>query len=230
MLEVYTGRDLGRFPALSERMYRQRFEIYVKRRKWKGLTPMGGLEKDQYDTSQATYLLALDDEDDILAALRLLPTTGPHILGDLFPHLAPEGVPRGEDILELTRFYVAPFGAGKAVRTWLIGVLCAGLIEHCLATGVRQITSVIDTFLLKLMQSMEWDVRLLGPSRDYGEGEAVAVIVEMSEKTLESTRRTKGVRGPVLSRHLPSIARIPAIVRHSPASLPGELVLAERHR
>ena len=213
MMFAYTGKDESHYPALFEQMYRQRYEIYVKRRKWSALKPIGDQERDEFDTASAIYLVALDGEDDILASLRLLPTTRPHILGDLFAHLAVDGVPQGPGILELTRFYVAPFKTSRAVRDWLVGVLCAGMIEYCLAHNVHQVTSVIDTFLLKLMLSMEWRVRPLGIARAYPEGEAVAVIVDMTPQILESTYRTKGVTGPVLARLGSEQARIPAAIR-----------------
>lgn len=225
MMDVYTGRDESECSAVFEQMYRQRYDIYVKRRKWKGLQPQGELEKDQYDTASAIYLLVLDDAEDILAGLRLLPTSGPHILNDLFPQLAAGGVPRDATILELTRFYVAPFKSSKAVRDWLVGVLCAGMIEYAQAHGVRQITSVIDTFLLKLMLSMEWRVRPLGLPQRYAEGEAVAVAIDMTPEILASTRRTKGVTGPVLRGMELKPARIPATVRLLGASVPPGLLL-----
>jgi acyl-homoserine lactone synthase len=223
MLFAYSGKDEVRNRALFEQMYRQRYEIYVKRRKWGGLKPVGGLERDDFDTASAAYLVALDAEDEILAGLRLLRTNRPHILGELFPHLARDGVPAGPDILELTRFYVAPFPSSRAVRDWLVGVLCAGMIEYCLANDVRQITSVIDTFLLKLMLSMDWSVRPLGIPRPYPEGEAVAVIVDITPEMLDSTRLAKGVVGSVLARPGFERARIPAAIR-TQAIVPAHLL------
>lgn len=225
MMELYTGRDEVRFPALFEQMYRQRFEIYVKRRKWRDLKPVGELEKDQYDTTSSIYLLVLDEDDEILAGLRLLPTMGPHILGDLFPQLVAGGVPAAPEVLELTRFYIAPFKASKSVRDWLVGVLCAGMIEYCLASGVERITSVIDTFLLKLMLSMEWPVQPLGLPQKYPEGEAIAVSIHMTPVILESTRRTKLVSGPVLLARPRTVGRIPATVRLQGADVPQSLAL-----
>jgi acyl-homoserine lactone synthase len=214
MMEVLTGIDRARYPHLFSRMHSQRHEIYVERRGWKGLHSENGEERDQFDRADTIYLLAIDEEDDILAGLRLLPTAGSHLLGDVFPHLVMSGdVPRGDDILELTRFYVAPFGANRQVRDWLVGVLCTGMIEYCLDHGVTQITSVIDTFLLKLMLSMEWKVRPLGLPQRYAEGTAVAVVAEITDAALESTRRTKRVEGPVLRPALIAPSRIPASVR-----------------
>jgi len=225
MMELYTGSDEARFPDLFRQMYRQRYEIYVKRRKWRGLRPLGDQEKDQYDTQSSIYLLVLDDEDEILAGLRLLPTVGPHILGDLFPQLATAGVPVAPAVLELTRFYVAPFKASKSVRDWLVGVLCAGMIEYCLASGIERITSVIDTFLLKLMLSMEWGVRPLGMPQRYPEGEAVAVSVDMTSAILASTRRTKLVSGPVLLARPRPLGRVPSTIRLLGAEVPQEFAV-----
>lgn len=222
MLFAYTGQEESEYPEIFEKMYRQRYEIYVQRRKWKDLRPVGGLEKDQYDKDSAIYLMALDNDDDILACLRLLPTTEPHILGDLFPHLAQTGgVPRDGKILELTRLYVAPFKASKAVRDWLIGVLCAGMIEYCQANKITQITSVIDTFILRMVLSMGCAVRPLGLPQAYPEGNAVAVAVDMTLANLEAIRRSRGVSGPVFVRNRQEPARIPAVVRLPSASVPA---------
>lgn len=225
MLFAYSGQEEAEYPELFEKMYRQRYEVYVKRRKWKDLRPVGELEKDQYDTESAIYLIALDDEDSILASLRLLPTTGPHILGDLFPHLAQTGgVPRDRRILELTRLYIAPFNASRAVRDWLVGVLCAGMIEYCAANKITQISSVIDTFILRMVLSMGCKVRPLGLPQDYPEGHAVAITVDMSQANLQAIRQSRGVYGPVFADKQVEVSRIPAVVRLPSAPAPISMI------
>lgn len=222
MIEAFTGLDESNYPAIFRKMYKQRYSIYVKRRKWKDLKPNRDLEKDQYDTKNAVYLLAMDERDEILGGLRLLPTDQPHILGDLFPHLAQNGkVPRGSDIYELTRFYVAPFGANRQQRDWLIGVLSAGMFEYCLEHGIRQVTSVIDTFLLPLMLSMEWPVKPLGLPGSYAEGTAIAIVTDVTERALATTRLTKGVDGPVLRSTAVFVPRIPSQLRETGFSAGG---------
>lgn len=213
MIEHFTGSDEHKYPSLFSQMYRQRYEIYVKRRRW-DLQPLGELEKDQYDTPDANYLIVVDDTNRILASLRLLKTTQPHIFGDLFADLAGEaGVPVGEQTLELTRFYVAPFGAGKELRQWLIGVLSAGMIEYCLENKIRYVSSVIDSFLLPLMHSMKWPVRQLGARKRYEQGIALGVKVDMTEQALRTTQLSKNVPDRVLSTSLMPVPRIPAQVR-----------------
>jgi acyl-homoserine lactone synthase len=198
MIERLRGSDEPRYPHLFQQMYRQRHEIYVARRKWGELKPVDDLEKDQFDTAHATYLLVLDGEEHVLAGLRLLPTCGPHLLADVFPHLAQNGpVPRGVDIFELTRFYVACSARGPLTQR-LIGVLAAGLFEHCLEIGVRRLTSVVDTFLVPRMEDLGWQVRRLGPPGSYQEGRAVAVEIAVTQSALDTVRRRRGIGRRVL--------------------------------
>ena len=210
MMEIFTRADEPAHPRIFEQMYRQRYDIYVKRRRWEGLGLDGQFEIDQYDNEDAVYLLALDEADDVRAGLRLLPTTGPHIFGDLFPHLASgDKLPRGDDIMELTRFYVAPFGSNKHQRWWFVGVISIGMFEYCLMNGIKQISSVIDTFLLPQMLELGWKVQPLGLPEDYGQGMAVGVLIDVDEQSIENTRRIRGVEGEVLVEHHDRSYRIP---------------------
>ncbi len=198
MIEMFTRRDQPLYPEIFQQMYRQRYDIYVKRRRWQGLQSDDDCEIDQYDNDEAVYLLAVDEDENVKAGLRLLPTTGPHIFSDLFPHLAANGeVPCGEHIMELTRFYVAPHGSNKHSRWWLSGVISIGMFEYCLNNGITQITSVIDTFLLNQMLEAGWRARPLGLPEHYGEGIAVGVLIDVSEEAIEHTRRVRGVEGMV---------------------------------
>ena len=225
MMEIFTKADEPRHPRIFEQMYRQRYDIYVKRRRWEGLGLDGQFEIDQYDTDDAVYLLALDETDGVRAGLRLLPTNGPHIFGDLFPHLASgDNPPRGDEIMELTRFYVAPFGSNKHQRWWFVGIISIGMFEYCLRNGIKQISSVIDTFLLPQMLELGWKVRPLGLPEDYGQGMAVGVLIDVDEQAIENTRRIRGVEGTVLCEEHDRSFRIPQhtiISKSQPPHLAG---------
>jgi len=222
MMEIFTRRDESRYPQIFDQMYRQRYDIYVKRRRWEGLGIDGQFEIDQYDNDDAVYLLALDEEEGVRAGLRLLPTNRPHIFGDLFPHLAGSNeVPRGDDIMELTRFYVAPFGSNRHQRWWFVGIISIGMFEYCLRNGIRQISSVIDTFLLPQMLELGWKVRPLGLPEDYGQGMAVAVLIDVDEQSIENTRRIRGVDGDVLYDSHDHVERIPTHMIRSKSQPPN---------
>jgi acyl homoserine lactone synthase len=85
-------------------MHAFRHEVFVQRLKW-SLPLFNGVERDQYDTANAKYVVVSDGPDRVTACARLLPTTDAYMLADLFPQLlggAPP--PRDPAIWELSRF------------------------------------------------------------------------------------------------------------------------------
>ena len=76
-----------------EQMFRLRHEIYVGERAWSDLERADGREVDAFDTDDAVYLLGLDSDKGVVAGSRLVPSLKPHLLSDVFPQLAPHGVP-----------------------------------------------------------------------------------------------------------------------------------------
>src|SRR3546814_17481132 len=63
----------------------------------------GQYEIDQFDNVHTVYLIVADDDGGHAASIRLFPSTRPHMLGTLFQHLCPFGVPVGDTTWESTR-------------------------------------------------------------------------------------------------------------------------------
>ena len=208
MLKALKGSDARRFPALFEQMFRQRYAVYVQGRQWDALEHgMTGIERDVYDRDTTTYLILLAESETVIGGARLLPTTEPHLFADHFAHLAgATGVPCGQNIVELTRFYISPEYRAPRLQYWLTGVLACGTFEYCLENGIRQLTSVIDTFLLNHMLEAGWAVRPLGLPHAYGQGTAIGVLVDVSEEGLHATRRVRGVSTRVFTTPLAPVA------------------------
>lgn len=202
MIKLFRGVELGAHPAIFEDLFRLRHDIYVARRKWKALQHDSGLERDAYDNSDAVYLLGFSPEGGITCGLRLLPTTGDHLFRDHFQHLAPAGLPQGENIYELTRFFVATKRVAPQHRQRMIAILGAALFEYCLSNGIETIICVTDAFLIPTMQALHWRPRPLGLPSKYPEGTAVGVSIEISEETLDRLRATHAIDGPVLDEAL----------------------------
>jgi N-acyl-L-homoserine lactone synthetase len=94
----YLGVELMRL------MHEFRHDIFVKRLGW-SLPLVAGVERDEYDTEEAAYLVVRDESDRVTACARLLPTLGRYMLPELFPQLLggrPE--PRSAAVWELSRF------------------------------------------------------------------------------------------------------------------------------
>ena len=198
MIKSFVGVEAATNPAIFEDLFRLRHEIYIVRRKWGALRHEDGLEKDSYDNSDAVYLIGLSAEGAVNCGLRLLPTTVDHLFRDHFQHLAPHGLPQGDNVYELTRFFVATTRVPPRHRQRLIAILGAALFEYSLARGIETIICVTDAFLIPTMQSLHWRPRPLGLPSKYPEGTAVGVAIEISEETLDLLRATHGIAGPVL--------------------------------
>ena len=104
MTMVAMGSSWQLSTEVLQLMHSFRHEVFVKRLKW-SLPLINGVERDQYDTPEAKYVVISDGADRVTACARLLPTTGSYMLPELFPQLLGEDpVPKDPAIWELSRF------------------------------------------------------------------------------------------------------------------------------
>ena len=85
MLLVAHGSEIASHADIFEQMYRLRAEQFSLRRGWR-VDVQDGPEKDRFDDLNPLYICVLGNNQNLLASLRLLPTTGPHMLSDVFPN------------------------------------------------------------------------------------------------------------------------------------------------
>jgi len=104
MTTVAMGSSNQLSMSIMNLMHEFRHEVFVGRLGW-SLPLVNGVERDQYDTSDAKYVVISDSAERVTACARLLPTTRSYMLPDLFPQLLGGGqAPRAGDIWELSRF------------------------------------------------------------------------------------------------------------------------------
>jgi acyl homoserine lactone synthase len=85
-------------------MHEFRRKVFVQRLQWK-LPLLDGMERDQYDTPDAKYIIISDADDRVTACARLLPTTKEYMLPELFPQLLGSCPPPCDAaVWELSRF------------------------------------------------------------------------------------------------------------------------------
>lgn len=87
MIHVITSANRHLYEPELLTHFRLRHEVYVVERNWKELDHADGLERDQFDNQDATYIMAIDNGE-IVGGSRLIPTTNPHLLSEVFPYLA----------------------------------------------------------------------------------------------------------------------------------------------
>ncbi|SFM50052.1 acyl homoserine lactone synthase [Bradyrhizobium sp. Rc3b] len=193
--------QFGRHLDLLTSMYRLRRRVFKDRLDW-SVSVSGDLEIDVYDALGPNYLLVVSDENEVLGCVRLLPTTGPTMLADIFANLlGNRAAPRDERILESSRFCVDTERSVDAGRTGFnraTFVLFAAMLEAMREGGAQSIVTVTDARMERILRRAGWPLERLCEPQPLGQTLALAGFLHDSEQALEAMYQQAGVDGPVL--------------------------------
>lgn len=108
---VVAGRQRELPLGLYSEVAHYRHRVFVEQLGWQ-LQTLGNSELDQFDREDTIYVISRGECGDITGCARLLPTTRPYLLGDVFPQLL-NGmpVPHSSDVWELSRFAAVDFNS-----------------------------------------------------------------------------------------------------------------------
>ena len=197
MIEVVTSRNAQLYEGALRDMFHLRHRIFVERMGWEALRKDDRIERDQFDTDDAIYLLLTQDDGAVIGSHRMLPTTGPHLFSDVFPQAcAVKGVQRGERILELTRTCVDEDLLDRKATELARKRIMVGLFEFCLRAGYDKVTIFTPTDLLFRYLLIGIDIKPLGMPMDVDGAKQVAVIVTVNSQALDAMRLALGVPEP----------------------------------
>lgn len=103
-MRVISGESSGLPEGYLWRVANYRQRVFVEQLGWQ-LDVRDGAESDQFDRRDTVYVAVEDAAGQIAGCARLLPTTRPYLLGEVFPQLL-NGLPPPNDptIWELSRF------------------------------------------------------------------------------------------------------------------------------
>ena len=89
MIKLVNGQDRASHAGLIDAMFRMRAEVFSARLGW-DVTVRDGREMDASTNATRFISSAQRDDGQVEGSLRLLPTTGPNMLRDVFRALLPE--------------------------------------------------------------------------------------------------------------------------------------------
>lgn len=156
----------GFFSALSK----YRYSVFVEQLGW-DLNTSNGLELDQFDREDTVYVVARDEKGEISGCARLLPTTRPYLLGDIFPELL-NGlpVPESAEVWELSRFAAVdlqnsrPGAAGQFSSPVAVGLLKEAL-ACAAARGAKRLITVSPVGVERLLRRAGFNAHRAGPPK-----------------------------------------------------------------
>ncbi len=174
--------------AAMRAMFAARKRVFVDMLHWDLPVLDDMYEIDQFDTPDAEYLILLGDKGEHRASARLLPTTAPHLLGDLYPWLCDEAVPRGPAIREISRFCIDP-GQTRSERLRARDELVTALADYALRHDISDYTGVAEWDWFQTIMHFGWSCRSLGNAADDGARKLVALRIRIDADTKAGLER-----------------------------------------
>lgn len=166
-MQVMSGAPAGLPQELYSKVAHYRHKVFVEQLGW-GLQTQDGAELDQFDRPDTVYVVAQDDEGYVSGCARLLPTTRPYLLGEVFPQLL-NGLlpPCSPDIWELSRFAavdlnnptstIGQFSSPVAIRLLQESITCAA--SH----GAKRLLAVSVIGVERLLRRAGFNAHRAGP-------------------------------------------------------------------
>ena len=155
-------------PPLNRALGRYRHRVFIETLGWQMDTPPG-IERDRFDRPETVHLIARDDQHAIVGYARLLPTTGPYLLGEMFPQLL-NGLPPpcSDEVWELSRFAVMDLrGARTGGATQRPSALAVDILQlaadYVERRGGKRLISVSPLAMERLLRRTGFHVHRAAP-------------------------------------------------------------------
>ena len=199
---IINGKQAHLYQEKLTEAYRLRHEIFVEEKGWEDIRRSNGLEIDQFDNEHAIHMLHYDDNQ-LVGYQRLLPTTQPYLLSEVYPELCDEPIPNDCHTWEWTRFAVAKeYRKGGRKLSRVGNLLLSGIVEWGLANDVDSVVIEMNpVWLLRLVQ-LRFKVYPLGFSKNISGEETLAVRAIFNQQTLEQLQEFRGDNEHVLTPEL----------------------------
>jgi N-acyl-L-homoserine lactone synthetase len=203
MLKVIEGTRSSLFPAEMDAMFRNRAAVFSERLGWEVIVK-NGRERDVFDDENPLYLISVDPcTGEYWGSLRLLPTTGPNMLRDVFPFLLEKDESIESATIWETSRICAVSAEGQPERTrsgvnLALGELLAGIGEIAITAGLTQVVAVFDARIYRVLKAAGCNPQLIGKPRRIGDTMCYAGLFDTGEGPLQSIRDAVGIKGSVL--------------------------------
>ena len=202
MILVIDALNRDRFGSILDEMFKLRARVFRDRLGW-DVTVRAGREFDLFDDLDPVYLVALDDGFNVVGCNRMLQTTGPHMLADVFQDiLCGEPPLRSATVWENTRFCVDTErlkqpGATKSVSTATCEMMVA-ILEYGRDSGISDVISVIDPLMDRILKrSNNAPYGYIGETVQMGKTRAMAALNDCTDERIDNVREFAGITGDV---------------------------------
>jgi N-acyl-L-homoserine lactone synthetase len=144
-----------------------RHKVFIEQLGW-DLRTQNGEELDQFDRPDTVYVVARDEEGHVSGCARLLPTTRPYLLGDVFPQLL-NGLlpPNSPDVWELSRFAAVDLNNQASTQGQFSSPVAIELLQESIACaaahGAKRLITVSPIGVERLLRRAGFHAHRAGP-------------------------------------------------------------------
>ena len=166
-MQVISGAAETLPSNLYARVAGYRHQVFVEKLGWP-LHTENGMESDQFDRPDTVYVVAENVHGHITGCARLLPTTGPYLLGEVFPQLL-NGLPPpcSPEVWELSRFAAIDINSQNTPHGQVSASVAHKLLAQSLTCaakhGARRLITVISIAVERLLSRTELQSYRVGP-------------------------------------------------------------------
>jgi acyl homoserine lactone synthase len=200
MFVILNGRDVRAYRELVAKMFKLRARVFRDELNW--VEHDGEEERDVYDTHDPVYVLHTDEAgEELYACGRLMPTSGPTLLADVFGETVPDADFQSPFVWEITRLCVdddliRARGLGDR-RIAILRAMHVAALEFGLARGIETYLANFDDLRLRMWR------RFGVPFDVIGRSDAFSVPVHLgvtpcTRALLDAQRAALGLAGPLL--------------------------------
>ena len=197
------SRQFAEFGHLLDQMFNLRHRVFCEQLKW--VEAEGGHERDQYDDLNPIYLFHTDPNAQyVYAAARLMPTSGPTLLTDVFSATVPDAVAfQSPFVWEITRLCVddelmKKHYPNRRVLEVLRMMLLAGM-EFGARNGVETFLSNFDDVRLRIWRRAGARIDIVGRTEAFSTPVMLG-LTETGRDALQAVRDQLGHHERVLQR------------------------------
>ena len=208
MYILIQGHEYRKHRGLLDQSFRLRKKIFLDKLGW-DVSVSGPHERDRYDDLYPAYLLWCDEEKErLFGTVRLMPTTGPTLLYDVFRETFPHACDlMAPGIWEGTRMCIDEEAVAEAFPEMrpdrAFSLLLLALCEVALDNGIDTLVSNYEPHMKRIYQRAGAEFDELGRADGFGRFPVCCGAFEFSERILAEMRRKMRVPEPLYTSPRP---------------------------
>ena len=232
MIIIIDALNKHKFGGVLEEMHRLRARVFRDRLGW-DVTIKDQMERDLFDDLNPAHVVSLDQDGDVVGCMRLLQTTGPHMLSDVFYSILDGEAPlRSAQIWEATRFCVdtQKLVGGKTRNSisYVTSEVMIAAFEYAQKAGVLDAVAVIDPVMNRVLKrSGNAPYDYLGSAKPMGKVVAMAALMDCSDARIAQVREFSGISHDVFANEAEFLERFAQSADKTAPGMPLEPAMTE---